>query len=73
MIKIVVLFGWLRIHCEILGEAFVVLDDVVVVVLSSPVVHVSDRGQACLALHLLFRINYKEYKLKKLLLVLQCS
>jgi hypothetical protein len=50
-----------------------VLDDVVVVVLSSPVVHVSDRGQACLALHLLFRINYKEYKLKKLLLVLQCS
>ena len=56
-----VLPGGLGVDCEILPESFVVLDDVVVVVLPRPVVHVPDGGQASIALHLLFRINYKEY------------
>lgn len=57
-----VLPGGLRVYCEILPESLVVLDNVVVVVLSGPVVHVPDGGKTCIAVHLLFRINYKEHQ-----------
>ena len=44
LVEVVIFFGGLGVDCEILMQAFVVLDHVVVVVLSGPVVHVSDRG-----------------------------